>query len=372
MRRLLPFAALLASLLVPRPAFPCGGGFGEQLVVEPEQEIVIAHRNGVESYLLSPQFCGAATEFGLILPIPGVLVRDPTLGGDGTPPAPDATLFDELANLSQPDVEYVEVCSSSSPSCVGCMGSESLSGGDKSNGPGGRFQGVDVIDAGQVGQFTWSLLLATNTAAFTDWLTANSFPYDAQATTRFDHYVTRAWYFIAFKVTAGAAGPPAGQKLCGDLGPILLEFEAAQPVIPARIAAVETAERGGNYLWRVYAIAPTQLRNNSIAALDSMLYFSGPLSASLLSSYPQLGLMALPDERLTVLDISFWAGAVDDDIYFADDPNPYAFRSVRIEQIPVECGCSGIGSNGFSTGLLLVVLGILLGLGRRLRRGVAR
>ena len=114
---------------------------------------------------------------------------------------------------------------------------------------------------------------ATHPAAFTDWLDANGYPYEPAATTHFAHYVMVDWYFVAFQITAGDAQPTGGLDLCGNFGPIALEFPADAAVIPARITATDTA--GEDFKrWRIYTIAEQQLRISDASAFDSLLALS--------------------------------------------------------------------------------------------------
>ncbi|OGQ85369.1 MAG: hypothetical protein A2289_01425 [Deltaproteobacteria bacterium RIFOXYA12_FULL_58_15] len=316
-------------LSLPRVALPCGGGFGAGIEIDPAQTIVLHFENGVETYVFNPYFCGEATEFGLILPVPSTLRQTPELA--------DADLAKELEALTAPRV--VTECQSSGGGCGGARG------GSKSNGlgmdrSGEWYPGVDVVDAGEVGIFDWTLLQADTATAFTDWLDANSFPYDEQSAAHFSYYANQSWYFVAFKVTAGDAAPPLGSKLCGELGPLVLQFEADQPVIPARIAAVNQSAYAAN-AWRIIAIAASQLRLTD-TRLNSDLLYSGTISDNSLAAYPAIASLGATGERVTKLDVFFpWEG-VDADIYLEVDPNQGDFRQTVVEY--EECGCSAATS----------------------------
>jgi hypothetical protein len=45
----------------------------------PQQDIIVAYKNGVETYVFQPTFCGTASNFGLILPVPSNLTASPAL-----------------------------------------------------------------------------------------------------------------------------------------------------------------------------------------------------------------------------------------------------------------------------------------------------
>ena len=101
----------LVAALVPGAALACGGFFAQEVEVAPDQKIIVVHRDGQETYIFRPHFCGAAKDFGVILPIPATLSSDVKLG--------DSALYDQLDSLTAP--ESVEVCESNG-SGFGCGG----------------------------------------------------------------------------------------------------------------------------------------------------------------------------------------------------------------------------------------------------------
>lgn len=307
-------ATFALALAWPQRALPCGGGFGDGLYLDPSQKIVLVHKNGVETYIFSPHFCGTSSQFGLILPVPTKLTANPTLA--------KKELVEQLEELTKPIYKKKVACSGGPPG----------GGWDAGAAFGDGGQGVNVVDRGQVGIFDWVLLQADTAAAFTDWLDANSFPYDAAAQPHFDHYVTEGWYFVAFKVTADSKAPPEGYELCGDLGPIALSFNSAEPVVPARIAA--TAAGYWSFGWRVFAIAEKELTTSQVTAL---LRYSGTLTDAELQGHPEIAKLASAGDRLTKVDLEFYSSSLDDDIRLAVNPNQQDFRQVVYTYEYVAC-----------------------------------
>jgi hypothetical protein len=313
MNRSLRIVLGLVAALGPAAALPCGGFYAQNVEVSPAQKIILTHRGGVETYTFRPHFCGVAKDFGVILPIPATLASNPELANDA--------LFGELDTFTIP--EPVEVCEPTGPA-IGC-GSKAGAMGANGDGTDGG-QGVNVVDKGKVGIFDYVLVQATTTADFTSWLDQNGFPHDPSGTPAFDYYVTKGWYFVAFKVTADTALPPAGKKLCGDLGPISLSFATAQPVIPARIAAVNAGN--GTPTWRIFTIAGKQQKiSDPTSVFSSSRYFSKTLKQSELGSFSALAAASQDGERLTALDVSFGLAAVNSDLDLADDPAQADFRT---------------------------------------------
>src|SRR5512142_188652 len=102
MRSKLALGTMLAVALIAPAALPCGAPFGNGINVDPTQDIIVAHKNGSETYVFQPRFCGSAKEFGLILPIPAQLATKPALSDRG--------VFVYLDKISQPAHVAVTKC----------------------------------------------------------------------------------------------------------------------------------------------------------------------------------------------------------------------------------------------------------------------
>lgn len=346
--------ALAATIVlsIPQDARACGAFFGHDVMVAPDQKIVVVYRGGTETYIFRPNFCGSAKDFGVILPIPATLTVNPSLA--------DNALFDDLDKYTLPQQE--QVCRSAG----GCGGSR-LAGADDN---GTRFTvpdtGVDVVQKGRVGQFDYVLLQATTVKAFTDWLDTNGFAHgDSDA---YQYYVDKHWYFVAFKVTADTSDPPAGKKVCGDLGPIQISFAAAAPVVPSRIASVNTANGSYPYpTWRIFLLGAGQQKLAGGSNYTETLYFANTINQTGLTKLPTLAALAQDGERLTAINVGFPGGGSSEDIVFADAPSS-DFRSTQ--KIFVDCigGCN----TGSSRSTDILVIGAALGLLLALRRARVR
>ncbi len=328
------FVAASIAALVPRPAAACGGFYGDQVEVDPDQKILLVHRAGVETYVFQPRFCGTAKDFGVILPLPSTLTANPALA--------NVALFDQLDRYTAPTV--VEACK---PSGVGC-GTVGDKGGVE---PPPFGTGVDVIDGGQVGPLDWTLLQASSVGAFTDWLTTNGYPYDSSQTDAYQHYVTNGWFFVAFRVSAAQA-PPAGMRLCENLGPIQLSFAAASPVVPARIAGVNV----GSYpspTWRVFVVSSAQYRSTWVG---SSLHFSGTLDQAVAPDYAELAALTTAGDRLTAIDVHFPYEPITSDIVLEQEPFPSDFRSTTTRYVD----CGGCQAGGAPAGFALAAAVMIL------------
>lgn len=349
MRNPLPIAAAICLLCLARPSHACGGGFGQNVTIDPAQTLVVVHRAGQESYVFQPKFCGAANEFGLLLPVPAALTKDPALL--------DAALYTQLAEITAPRVETVDVCKQG-----GLMGASkgATAAGDRAVSEGGS--GVDVIDQGTVGIFSWTLLKADTAQVFTDWLDANQFPYPASATAAFEHYVQAGWYFVAFQVSSGTAAPPSGYRICGSFGPIRLDFPSTAAVIPARMATA--SDRTSSFLWRVFTVSSHQYALPIDSQAEGELRFAGQLTQSDLTGHPAVAGVALASEWLTELDLTFYAGALTNDLVLEPASSDQAYRRTVYVEREVSCGVFGcsVTTPPIGRGWLALVLTLAAGL----------
>lgn len=318
-KKILAGLAFASASLWASTALPCGGMFGPNATVDPSQTLVVAHKAGTETYVFRPHFCGQSTSFGLILPVPASLSKSPTLG--------NPALFEELDRLSAPTVVKKTVCKSDAQFGAG--------GGAPGESNDGTKGGADVIDKGQVGIFDWALVKADSKDSFTQWLDTNGFPHAPEADEQFSHYVDEGWYFVAFKVTAGADAPPAGKKLCGDFGPIELAFPTATPVVPTRMAAVSAG--GRSPAWRIYGLtgAGSQL-GVTAARYPAMLSYSDELSSAALATAPQLSKLGVAGDRLVRLEVGFGFDGLSKDLELTP-ASPQKMRSTRDEITYVDC-----------------------------------
>jgi MYXO-CTERM domain-containing protein len=291
--------SVVAALLAPA-AFPCGAPFGTGINVDPKQDIVVVHKDGVETYVFQPRFCGTASDFGLILPVPSKLSAAPTLS--------KASVFTQVDKLSQPEYRTQTMCDT---------GGRTGSAGGTSGTSNAGGSGTTVVSSGTVGFMDFTQLKADTTASFTDWLDKNGYPYDTLAKNAFSYYVDKGWYLLAFKISQGTVS--AGTTVCKDLGPVKFSFPSELPVIPTRMATARNRDASGalayasSFSWRVFGIT-TGTKQIAFAAGTSYqrtLGFSGLLKAGDLD---QLDGLAEAGDRLDKLSMSFDYGSTAPDI----------------------------------------------------------
>lgn len=299
MKSKLALATMLAAALIAPAALPCGAPFGNGVNVDPQQDIIVVHKNGTETYVFQPRFCGSAREFGLVLPIPAKLTAQPSLA--------KTDAFKKLDTMSKPETQYNTACSNRG-------GFGGTAGGGSNSGTGGSW--TTVVSSGTVGFMDYAQLDTVSVDALTAWLAQNGYPYDAQATAAFDYYVKKGWYFLTFKVDQGM---DAGTGTCKDLGPIKFSFPTAVPVVPTRMAGARAKDTSGTlsyasgFSWRVFGITDgsKQIDFASPSYTYRRLGFSGLVASADVSALDGL---AASGDRATKLTVTFGYGSTDSDV----------------------------------------------------------
>jgi hypothetical protein len=322
MKTKLALVAMLAVGSVAPAAYPCGAPFGTGINVDPKQDIIVVHKNDVETYVFQPRFCGTASEFGLILPVPAQLSAAPVLS--------QASAFARLIAISQPQVVYTTVCR-------GMRGTGVAGGGAN----GSADAGATVISSGTVGFMDYAQLKADSVASFTDWLTANKYPYDDLATSAFSYYVSKGWYFVAFKISQGSID---AATTCKDLGPVKLSFPTTVPVVPTRMATARGQDTTGaipsssGFSWRIFGITAgnEEIGWNTVSNYQRVRNYSGLLVDADIS---YLDGLAQAGDRANKLTISFNYGSTDPDFAFSKGAAS-DYRETTYSAVYINCDAS--------------------------------
>ena len=340
MKRLLAFAASAAVLFAGGTAFPCGGAFGTGVTVDPHQDIIVVWKDNIETYVFQPIFCGTATDFGLILPVPSSLSQNPLLT--------DQQAFTTAAALSEPLKRQV-VQQNGGIGC-GSMGSNK-SANVAEDSP-------TVVASGQVGFLDWAELKADTESSFTDWLTTNGYPYSSTSASVFSYYVQKGWYFIAFRINQEAA--PGGGTICRALGPVALSFPTPVPVVPSRMASAGNSSVGyGEFSWRIFGIThgDAELAFSDGTDSNRVPMYSGAINAG---DVPSFSGLATAGDRLTRLMLTFYPGSSDPDVGLTT-ATPKDYRGTEDVYVYDDsiCSVSRSGRSAHSFALTLCGLALL-------------
>jgi hypothetical protein len=340
MKRLLAFAISGAVLLAATAAFACGAAFGPSVTMDPRQDIILVWKDNVETYVFQPIFCGTSTDFGLILPVPATLSQQPLLT--------DQQAFTTAAALSAPTKKRVDQHHG-----LAC-------GGGATAGSQSATEGTTVVASGQVGILNWVQLKAETESSFTDWLTANGYPYSTTSAGVFSYYVQKGWYFLAFRVSQEAA--PDGGRICRALGPVALSFPTPVPVVPSRMASAGNSSAGyGSFSWRIFGIThgDVELAFTDGPSSDRVLMYSGAINAG---DVPWFSGLAEAGDRLTRLTLSFYPASSDPDVGLTLAA-PHDYRGTEDVYVYDDSICSVSRSGRSTHSFVLTLFGLaLLGL----------
>jgi hypothetical protein len=342
MRRALAFAASAAVLLGSPAAFPCGASFGTGITVDPHQDIIVAWKDGVETYVFQPIFCGTATDFGLLLPVPALLSQQPTLT--------EQQAFTTAIALSEPTKRQVVHGRN-----MGCA-----TGGSESGGLKNAVDTTTVVASGRVGFLDWVELKADTETSFTQWLGDNGYPYSNDSVGVFTYYVQKGWYFIAFRISQQVA--PGGGTICQALGPVALSFPTPVPVVPSRMASAGSQEAGTSpspqMSWRIFGLTrgDAQLEFANGITGSRMLWYSGAINAG---DVPSFAGLAAAGDRLTRLTLTFYKGSTEPDVDLAL-ATPQDYRGTQDVVVYDDSACSVSGSGRSAQSVLLPLFGLAL------------
>jgi Uncharacterized protein conserved in bacteria (DUF2330) len=337
MKRLLAFAISGAVLLAGTAAFACGAAFGPSVTINPQQDIIVVWKDNVETYVFQPVFCGTSTDFGLILPVPATLSQQPSLT--------DKQAFTTAAALSEPTKN--RVYQQNSFSC----------GGGAAAGSKSATEDTTVVASGQVGFLDWVQLKADTESSFTDWLTANGYPYSTASADVFSYYVQKGWYFVAFRISQAAA--PDGGTICRALGPVALSFPTPVPVVPSRMASAGNSSAGyGSFSWRIFGIShgDVELAFSDGSNSNLVLMYSGAINAG---DAPSFSGLAEAGDRLTRLTLSFYPASSDPDVGLTLAA-PHDYRGTEDVYVYDDSVCSVSRSGRSAHSLVLPLCGLAM------------
>lgn len=199
----------LLWLVAPAEACGCGAYLPREGEASVSQERALIHWNGqTEDIVMELSVQGRSQEAAWILPVPS----------PATVKLGDADLFDTLHELTKPKIEYTF-----QPLFV-----PGMAGGAAPPPP------VTVLERQMLGPFDVSTLAAQDANALSDWLATNGYNFPPRLANVLQHYVNNDWFYVAVKLSPGAAGQP----LTGTLDPLWVTFDSDEMIYPMRPSAL--------------------------------------------------------------------------------------------------------------------------------------
>ncbi len=211
----------LLSLLLPAPAFACGGMFCDSVApVDQAAERIVFSFDGLDLVTeVQITYEGEDDDFAWVVPVP----QEPELF------LSNDALFTRLANSTVPTFSLQSV--STGGGNIGCASQEfSLAIDAKSAGEDSG--GVSVVSESTVGPYETAVLQAENADVLVIWLEEQGYNLPDGIDAVLQPYVAAGQYFVALKLSS--------DKDTGDLAPLGMRYAATAASIPIQLTAVAT------------------------------------------------------------------------------------------------------------------------------------
>ncbi|OKH86009.1 hypothetical protein EB75_09470 [Mycobacterium sp. ST-F2] len=260
---LLMFATLTANIAAPAWACGCGAYIPDRAgAAVVDERALIAWDGRTEDILMSFGVRGTSDRAAWVMPVPSA--AHVTLG--------DAAVFDELARITAPRVEYRD---SWWPTF------DWLTEGSRGalESAGARPGGVKVLSNQRIGPFDVTRLAGDDPAALAGWLTAKGFLHPDGLDANLAPYVAAGWEIVAIQLTPDAAGA----TLSGTLQPLRLSFASDKAVYPMRLSRSATAPQSVD----LYVLADHRMDPSALPVPGNAptLQYAGPVDAPALADY---------------------------------------------------------------------------------------
>ena len=241
----------------------------------------LAYDKGIQTVVMKPEFKGNAADFAIIYPTPG---RPEVTEGP-------KSLFTELDDATNPivrrEVEFFELAPSSA----------SLS----------FERSVTVIEQKDVGDYTATVLTATDATDLLTWLKENGYNFTQSDLAKMDYYVQRiGFYFIALKVNMSRFVTEKKTLFNGQLEPIQFTFAADRPQLPMRTLKSDM----GQMTFDLYTLG-----NEPIYIPGVSTVWSNIVDQRFLSQTPSLNKYAPKGKWLLRQEVKFSPKKRDQDVF---------------------------------------------------------
>ncbi len=262
---MLMFATLTANIAAPAWACGCGAYIPDHAgAAVVDERALIAWDGTTEDILMSFGVRGASDRAAWVMPVPAP--ARVTLG--------DATVFDELARITAPRIEYRD---SWWPTFDWLTTGSRVAG----DAMGARPGGVNVLSSQRIGPFDVTRLAGDDPAALTNWLTAKGFPHPDGLDANLASYVAARWEIVAIQLAPDAGSTES--KLSGTLQPLRLSFASDTAVYPMRLSrSASTPQQVDLYVLADHRMDPSAV---PVSGNSPTLQYAGRIDSPALTEY---------------------------------------------------------------------------------------
>jgi len=283
-------------------ADPCCVAYGDHPINLSDEKVIIvwdSQRNR-QHFIRQASFTGEAKDFGFIVPTPTV----PEVK------TADAQAYEALGNFVIDEQRKQRARWNT----LGGVDAAAPAAGAK----------VSVIDEFQVGDYTATILQATDGTAMLEWLKKNDFKTRPAMETWLDYYAQQGWTFTALKFTR----PPESKY--PETSALRISFDAKTPFYPYKMPDDTWPQRHVRPM-SVYFISDQQFEakyKDTGKDWEAKLEFQGKLPRHLVDSVvKQVNLM--PDDMPEGAHLTMFRNVVNkngysEDLNFFPQSSPYA------------------------------------------------
>ncbi|MCV7283908.1 DUF2330 domain-containing protein [Mycolicibacterium wolinskyi] len=260
LRALLVMVFVGLSANIAAPAWACGCGAyipdnDDAAVID--ERALITWDGTTQDILMSFNVRGGSEKAAWVMPVP---TASHVTAGDGA-------VFEELARLTAPRIEYRD----SWWPTFGWLGGFAAADGGADRAPAGAD--VSVLSQQRIGPFAITRLAADDPAALADWLADNGFPQPPDLSRNIAPYVADGWEIVAIQLTPDTAGA----ELTGNLQPLRLSFASGKVVYPMRLSrSAKMPQAVDLYVIAEHRMDPVKY---PVAGERPTLEFAGPVAA---------------------------------------------------------------------------------------------
>lgn len=211
-------------------AFACGGFFCDFVPINQAAEQIVFRQEGSETTaMIKIDYVGNAEDFGWVLPVP--TSPDISIGSD--------QIFTDLELATRPQFNLKRV----GQECPRPEFSDSVSSSSASSqfSSAPTNSGVVIEKTLSVGPFDAQVVSSDDPQALANWLDQNNLDLTDDGASLLEPYIQAKSKFVVLKLKNNANS--------GSIQPVILKYQASEPVIPMTLTAVAAQPDMGVMVW---------------------------------------------------------------------------------------------------------------------------
>lgn len=254
---------IILATLSSSVAFACGGLFcdiGPQMVNQAAEKIIfVKHDDGFVTAVVQVQYEGESSEFGWIIPVPGV----PEVSVSSN------LAFARLQTRTNPSFQMNTTTEGQcrSDNAGRLLGTDDLAS-SQNNRSRRNDKSVVVAAAGNVGPYDYVVIEIPDpkpdgAKVALEWLDNNNYMAMDGSESLLQSYLDEGMNLLAFRLTKNADA--------GDIRPIVMKYKTDRPMIPIKLTAVAADDDMGVMVWVLGSERATPVNYKTLEINDTLL-----------------------------------------------------------------------------------------------------